>query len=58
MKSTTRSALGRWVANARLALSGGHGAFGLLIVVAQDFPRRTPASPMARISRSTVHLAP
>ena len=57
MKSTTHSALGRLTRNSRLTLSKGHGAFGLLTVVTQDFPRLMPASPIARISRSTVHLA-
>jgi hypothetical protein len=40
-----------------LTLSSGHGVFGLLTVVTVFFPRRTPASPMARINRSTVHFA-
>jgi hypothetical protein len=38
---------------ARLFKSG----LGLLTVVIVFFPRLIPASPMARISRSTVHLA-
>lgn len=64
MKSTTDSAFGRLTRNSRLSLSSGHGAFGLPTVVTVFLPRRTPASPMWRINRSTVldavasHLLP
>ena len=57
VKSTTHSAFGRVTLNSRLTLSSGHSAFGLLTVVIVFFPRLIPASPIARISRSTVHLA-
>src|SRR3546814_5422177 len=57
VKSTTHNAFGRLTRNSRFTLSSGHGALGLLTVVTQVFPRLTPAKPMARISRSIVHLA-
>ncbi len=57
VKSTTHNALGRLTRNSRFTLSSGHGVLGLLTVVIVVFPSLTPAKPMARISRSTVHLA-
>ena len=57
VKSTTHSAFGRWTLNSRLTLSSGHSALRSGTVVTHDLPRRTPASFIALISRSTVHLA-
>ena len=57
MKSLTQSMFGAGAWNWRFTRSSGHGAAGSWIVVFTVLPRTAPRSPMARISRSTVHRA-
>ena len=59
MKSTTHSRSGAGGAKPRFTRSAGLGWDGSATVVRGFFhpPRRTPRSPSARISRSTVHRA-
>jgi hypothetical protein len=55
--SATQSRSGAAGVKSRLTRSRARSAAGSGIVVRLTLPRTAPASPSARISRSTVHLA-
>jgi hypothetical protein len=55
--SATHSWFGRAAVNLRSTRSAGLPAPSPASVVRLNAPRRTPARPMSRITRATVHLA-
>ena len=57
MKSATHSRSGAAGLNWRRTRSAGRAAAAAGTVVRTRFPRRAPARPSSRISRSTVHRA-